>query len=154
MGLDMYLTKRSDVKNWNFKEDDEKHSVSVKMGGKARKDIKPKRVCAIIEDIMYWRKANAIHSWFVQNTQDGVDECQESYVSKEQLEELASICEQVVKTKDSELLQPSGGFFFGSTDVDEYYFKEVKHTAEELRKVLAEEVPKGQFVSFYYRASW
>ena len=29
MGLDMYLTKRTYVKNWNFQKDEEKHKVTV-----------------------------------------------------------------------------------------------------------------------------
>ncbi len=40
----------------------------------------------------YWRKANAIHKWFVDNVQDGKDECQTTYVSKENLEKLKEIC--------------------------------------------------------------
>ncbi len=116
MGLDMYLSKKTYVKNWSFHKPEEKHTISVKKGGKSRKDIKPKRVSHIVEEVMYWRKVNAIHSWFVENCQNGIDECQESYVSREQLEELASICEEVVKTKDVSLLQTQGGFFFGSTE--------------------------------------
>ncbi len=155
MGLDMYLSKKTYVKNWSFQAKEEKHAVAVKLNGKSRKDIKPKRVSYIVEEVMYWRKANAIHSWFVQNCQNGVDECQESYVTREQLEELATICEEVVKTKDSSLLQPQGGFFFGSTDVDDYYFQDLKETAKELRKILAEPKPeKGYSGDFYYQSSW
>ena len=35
MGLDMYLSKRTYVKNWNFQKDDEKHKVTVKLNGKS-----------------------------------------------------------------------------------------------------------------------
>ena len=154
MGLDMYLSKKTSVKNWSFQPKEEKHSISVKLGGKARKDIKPKRISEITEEIMYWRKANAIHSWFVENCQDGVDECQEAYVSKEQLEELASICEEVVKTKNTSLLETQGGFFFGGTEYDEYYFDECKNTAKVLRAVLKEETPQGCYSSFTYQSSW
>ena len=50
--------------------------------------IKPERVIYIEEEIAYWRKANAIHAWFVENCQDGRDECQTAYVSRDQLEDL------------------------------------------------------------------
>lgn len=40
------------------------------------------------EEIGYWRKANAIHGWFVRNCAEGVDECQPIAVSREQLEAL------------------------------------------------------------------
>jgi hypothetical protein len=38
--------------------------------------------------IGYWRKAHDVHSWFVRNVQGGVDECQPTRVSREQLEQL------------------------------------------------------------------
>jgi hypothetical protein len=50
----------------------------------------------ITEEVAYWRKANAIHKWFVANVQDGVDECQEAYVEREQLQELLEICETII----------------------------------------------------------
>lgn len=56
----------------------------------------------IFEQVGYWRKANAIHRWFVQNVQGGVDDCGTYIVTREQLEQLKATCEQVlsvVKTK-------------------------------------------------------
>ena len=51
---------------------------------------------SIFEDIGYWRKANAIHAWFVKNVQGGVDNCQSHEVSKEQLTKLYLICKTIV----------------------------------------------------------
>jgi len=48
----------------------------------------------------YWRKANAIHKWFVDNIQDGKDKCQTTYVSKENLEKLKEICVKVLEFKN------------------------------------------------------
>ena len=155
MGLDMYLEKRTYVKNWSHKAKEERHTVSVKLGGKARKDIKPKRISGVVEEILYWRKANAIHKWFVENIQNGEDDCKEYYVSKEQLEELAELCEKVVETKDTSLLETTSGFFFGGTEYDEYYFDECKRTAKVIRELLKEETPEGAFSGdFYYSSSW
>jgi len=36
MGLDMYLYKKSYVKNWNHTPDEQKHSITVRIGGKIR----------------------------------------------------------------------------------------------------------------------
>jgi len=47
-------------------------------------------------ELGYWRKANAIHAWFVKNVQNGIDECQEANVTREQLTELKSLCERVI----------------------------------------------------------
>lgn len=44
----------------------------------------------------YWRKANAVHKWFVDNVQDGVDECQKSTVTVEQLTTLRDLCREVL----------------------------------------------------------
>lgn len=47
-------------------------------------------------EIGYWRKANQIHKWFVDNVQDGQDECEDHVVTKEKAEELLNICNQVL----------------------------------------------------------
>ena len=53
----------------------------------------------IIEEVGYWRKANQIHNWFVENVQDGVDDCgYHNEVTKEDLEELLNICEIVLSS--------------------------------------------------------
>tara|TARA_R110000868_G_scaffold410662_2_gene699576 strand:- start:69 stop:524 length:456 start_codon:yes stop_codon:yes gene_type:complete len=54
-----------------------------------------KKYSADREEVGYWRKANQVHAWFVNNVQNGVDECQESTVTRKQLEELLSICKKI-----------------------------------------------------------
>jgi hypothetical protein len=155
MGLDMYLNKKTYVKKWAHHDPEHQHSVTVKVGGKVRKDIKRDRISEITEEVMYWRKANHIHQWFVQNVQKGVDDCGDYYVEREQLEELLALCQEVGRTMDAGILPTQGGFFFGGTDYDDYYFEETKRTAKELKKLLAEPVPeKGYSGDFYYRSSW
>ncbi len=73
----------------------------------------------------YWRKANQIHSWFVRNVQGGNDNCGEYYVSTEKLKELLNTCQQALFNKDPNLLPPQEGFFFGGTDIDEWYWQVV-----------------------------
>jgi hypothetical protein len=46
--------------------------------------------------VAYWRKANQIHNWFVENVQDGNDDCKDYYVSRKQLEELRDTCKAVL----------------------------------------------------------
>ena len=45
---------------------------------------------------IYWRKANHIHNWFVNNVQDGEDDCGVYEVDVEQLAELAHVCAEVM----------------------------------------------------------
>lgn len=96
MGLDMYLMKKHDVKNWSFEKADEKKVVTATKGGKPIKGLKLERISSIVEDVAYWRKANMIHDWFVQNVQDGDDDCGTYYVSYEKLQELRDTCKKVL----------------------------------------------------------
>ena len=51
----------------------------------------------IYEQVAYWRKANAIHKWFVDHVQDGEDDCEyHKEVTKEDLETLLETCKEVL----------------------------------------------------------
>lgn len=88
MGLDMYLVAKKYL--WSDKDKKIKEKIE--------------KACGISEptsvsfEVMYWRKANAIHKWFVDNVQDGVDDCRESYVPLEKLKELLEIVTQVLNS--------------------------------------------------------
>ena len=153
MGLDMYLSKKTYVKNWDFQDKSQQHKVTVKKGGKVRTDIKPERVSYITESVGYWRKANAIHQWFVDTCQDGNDDCREAYVSREQLEELRKVCLMVIDNNAlaGEHLPTQSGFFFGSTEYDEWYYADLKDTVAIIDRCL-NEVPDTY--EFYYGSSW
>jgi hypothetical protein len=98
----------------------------------------------------YWRKANQIHKWFVDNVQKGNDDCKEYYVSEEKIKELYDLCTQINSNpeKAEELLPSHPGFFFGSYEYDEYYIKDIKHTIEILEPLLNSDN------SIYYSSSW
>lgn len=150
MGLDMYLDKRTYVKNWNFQEPEERHEVVVTKGGNST-NINPEKVKYIVEEAGYWRKANAIHRWFVENVQRGVDDCGNYYVEKSQLLELLDLCEKV-KADNSladSLLPTASGFFFGGTDYDEWYFEDINNTIN-----IIKEAVEGGDADYYYSSSW
>lgn len=88
MGLDMYLkcnSKRVCKEAW---EGDDEGEFFV-----------PRGVA------IYWRKANAIHRWFVQNVQGGNDDCGSYEVSVEDLCRLHDACVDVL---DSTVLVQDG----------------------------------------------
>jgi hypothetical protein len=151
MGLDMYLSKKTYVKYWEHNGDDN-YEVTVTKGGKPVDGIQPKRVKYIEEEIGYWRKANQIHRWFVDNIQGGKDDCGEYYVDSEKLKELLDICRSVsIDHSLAEKLLPTGsGFFFGGTSYDEWYFADINNTIEILEEALNENSGDG----FYYSSSW
>jgi len=152
MGLDMYLSKKSCVKNWKHEDEKEHFDITIKKGGKAHPAIQPSRISYIIEEVAYWRKANQIHQWLVDNVQDGEDNCLEYDVTTEHLEELLKIINKVLKDHDKAhgLLPVSQGFFFGGKEYDEYYFEQLEYTQKTIKKLLAED----GYGCFCYQSSW
>ena len=142
----------------------------------------------------YWRKANAIHGWFVRECANGVDECQDIYVTRDKLIELRDECSKALANRHNatpnqkadrvinlqengdpnevithimdefkkqssnvksntivaEPLAPTEGFFFGSTERDEYYYESIEYTLDMLNSLLAND----ESYEYYYRASW
>lgn len=137
----MYLTKHTYV--W----DDNKKNLKIE----GIEGIKPKRVSHIVEDIGYWRKANAIHRWFVENVQDGQDNCEQAFVSTSQLAALLDLVNAVLKDHSlaPKLLPTQEGFFFGSTEYDEYYFKDLEAT-----RTIIENALKEKDADIRYQSSW
>lgn len=119
MGLDMFLFKKS--KNENA------------------------------DKVAYWHEANAIHKWFVDNIQRGVDDCGMYEVSKHGVSQLLLVCEiikmtcikpyngtyRVVNQKTAkEFLPTYEGHFFGSTEYDATYAKNVIQTVSMLEEII------------------
>lgn len=104
MGLDMYLKASVYVGGWDRCDEVQKarYRDLVRMAGLPDTFACPGSPHAeIVLCVAYWRKANAIHRWFVENVQGGSDECQESSVSREQLAELVALCKQVLATVET-----------------------------------------------------
>lgn len=102
MGLDMYLTRKHYVGNKHRKPEQRLKLRFPKSEDGVflpiKKDaIKTENISYIEEEVMYWRKANHIHKWFVDNCQDGIDECQYTYVPRAKLEQLLDLCERVIQ---------------------------------------------------------
>lgn len=104
--------------------------------------------------VMYWRKANAIHKWFVDEVQDGVDECQISELTTDHLADLLSRCQGVKNGGNpSDLLPTASGFFFGSTDYDEWYNSMLDDTVRKCM-VLVASLDKNPDWRLFYHSSW
>lgn len=180
MGLDMYLTRKIFV-GGKYGHRQAEGELEFSVNGREY-DLPIKQVSEIVMDAGYWRKANAIHAWFVEHVQDGEDDCREYYVSREMLQELRNVCQQVLDScemvdgqlhtstswkngekienyedgkvvKDStlaeQLLPTTSGFFFGGTDYDEWYVRDLEHTIKICDEALATE--EGDF---NYQSSW
>ena len=104
------------------------------------------------EQVIYWRKSNQVHNWFVTNAQDGEDNCQPHSVSREQLEELRDLCRTVLEdnSKAEELLPTRAGFFFGAIDYEEWYYYDLQYTVEKIDEVLKDD----RYLYFEYCSWW
>ena len=155
MGLDMYLEARKFISGWDFKPEEEREMFRQIVSSVGMDEVHDERFATVNVNVAYWRKANAVHDWFVKNVQGGEDDCKPYHVSREQLIELQKICERVYKSGDpelaGELLPTASGFFFGDTDYDEYYFEQIEWTAKRLG-LLLEKMPED--IDFYYQSSW
>jgi len=154
MGLDMYLIKKTYVKNYSFMSPEELTKITIE-GGRGT-SIKPERITYIEEELAYWRKANHIHHWFVENVQDGEDDCRLYCVTLENLINLVETCEKVLINNDlaQELLPVRQGFFFGSYGYDEGYFEDVKYTYETIKEIINDLENNPSYDEIYYKSSW
>jgi len=144
MSLEMYLNKRTYVGCGR----NELKITAIK----GRVDVA--RIKYVVEVVAYWRKANAIHQWFVDNVQNAEDDCKLYAVSSGQLKTLLELCEQVLKAPDKApiLLPTQEGFLFGSTEYDNRYFQNVDYTVEVLKSELSEDADESQ--EYEYQSSW
>ena len=165
MGLDMYLSARKHLSKINYKAlqaNDELNYNSPEAVYPQFNDLMElTQLTEVATDMYgasvevtcaYWRKANQIHNWFVTNIQEGNDNCGEYYVSQEKLIELLALCKHSLENKDPALLPPQGGFFFGGTDIDEWYWRDLTNTINQLERIFA--LPEVDNLSFYYNSSW
>ncbi len=106
MGLDMYLSAKRFASGYEFlpEEKREFYKKIVKLAGV--KGSERAQSAEISVTIGYWRKANAIHGWFVRELADGKDECQRIYVTRENLETLRAECLKGLSQKP-EVLVPA-----------------------------------------------
>ena len=152
MGLDCYLNARKYVSPYS----DEEFSGKL---NKLTESITGWKAKEIVFEVGYWRKANAIHNWFVRNVQEGVDDCKEYHVDYDSIVTLYNFVCEVLENREKaeELLPSASGFFFGSTEYDEYYFGDLEDTKNMLKPLVEMIDSKDDSIfefDFYYRASW
>lgn len=188
MGLDMYIYAKGRV-GMNYGNPGE-NKVEAEKNLERRRSIFPYvsestswHDMTVKTIVAYWRKANAVHQWFVTNVQDGKDECEPHKVTHEQLTELRDICQRILDTVNmgegqpgvseapffmewtdypdmtldtdlaSELLPTKSGFFFGGTEYDQWYVQDLRNTVEQLTGILGN-YPADAFWTLKYCSSW
>lgn len=145
----MYLS----AEKYNFGSLNEEPTELTKVVNQAI-DTKGYQVSKVTIWACDWRKVNQIHAWFVDNVQDGEDDCGRYNVSHDQLYNLVDICKQVLADRElaEDLLPTQAGFFFGGTEIDDYYFDQLKETIEKLNPFVTD--PSWESWDFHYQSSW
>ena len=154
MGLDQYLSATEYISRFDYDKDvNAENALFSQIVSQFDVDVDPSGFAGISIDFPmgYWRKSNQVHQWFVDKFADGEDDCRKMFVNRESLEELKELCLQVLADHSlaEELLPSQSGFFFGSTEYDEWYFKDLTRTVEIIDRCL-----KSKFDYFEYQASW
>lgn len=154
MGLDMYLNRTYCVSNYDFEPDSRQSAFQKICDALGTKSEITGSITVRLPGV-YWRKCNQVHNWFVNNCQNGEDNCGYYYVSREQVEELLGIVKQILANHElaGELLPPQSGFFFGDTEINEYYFQDLEYTQKNLERLLAS-TEGDAFGGYEYHSSW
>lgn len=153
MGLDMYLTAERYLGPYSAEGSEEIRLEIYRLLGIEGFTTGNVNGITINAEAAYWRKANAIHKWFVDNVQAGEDDCGTYDVNRVDLKTLLRACEQVlaVPSLAPELLPVQEGFFFGPCEYDDWYTENAQYTVAQLTKVI--ELP-NTFSNFKYHSSW
>ena len=176
MGLDMYVnirhkntqSKLDAYEAWEQKYSYEEFQRLTEEQKEEYRDSEPEYDDDMYgKELMYWRKANQIHNWFVKNCQNGVDDCGRYVITVADLKKLKELCEKILTMTEikqelrptypngwfsepvhvmqdvrllteegmkfaSEHLPSRSGFFFGNTDYDDWYVRELDNTVEQI----------------------
>lgn len=170
MGLDMYLYETKHLGHWPHQKGKPEYEAAEAVQLAAGFVNPMEKVGGHIElrtCVVRWRKANAVHGWFVANVQSGMDDCGHYEVTLDNLEKLVEDCKLALMDKlfAETAIPPVDGFFFGMNreePKDEWYRKDLQETVDMLtpiiersRKVQKEsDSPQWDSCYFEYHSSW
>jgi len=116
-------------------------------------------------ELIYWRKANAIHGWFDKKIEGGVRNGDLHKVSKEDISKLIKCLEEDIEylhtlrldrnmsdflnlDKSKLNLTPTEGFFFGNYRIDRGYLDDLERSLNNLLSL------DESIETFYYCGDW
>ena len=103
----------------------------------------------VYDELAYYRKVNFLYRYFSDYMDaNGIM----AVVDKYAIEDIIECCKEVLadNSKAEELLPTVNGFFFGSTEYDKYYFKEVAQVLKDFEKILQEFDMENYFYFGYF----
>lgn len=108
-----------------------------------------------VKEIGYFRKVNFLVKFFEDRGFDTPNQTP-LRITKEDAEELLYKCNKVLDDHSlAEMLLPCmDGFFFGSTDYDEYYFEDVQEVRDYVKNILLPQFSKLESDESIYFETW
>lgn len=150
MGLDMYIHAIQNATSSQTYED----VVTIINNNATNECISTSGQSSSQIELGYWRKANAIHKWLVDNVQNGVDDCGLYPIHREHMIDLRHTCKKALDAPEQacKILPTSSGFFFGDVNYDNWYFDQLKYTVNLMDNLILIE-PKIDW-KLCYHSSW
>lgn len=107
------------------------------------------------QTIFQWRKANQLRAWFVRRASLNPNEEVEVVLEKADIIQLRNDIQSVLLNpkRAPYILPTQAGFFFGSTDYDDYYFETLAGTHDVLERILVA-MNKGVLETVTYSEWW
>ena len=149
MGLDMYVnirhkntqSKLEAYEAWEYKYSYEEFQLLTEEQKEEYRNSEPEYDNDMFgKELMYWRKANQIHNWFVQNCQNGVDDCGRYAITVADLMKLKELCEKILTmTNVKQELRPTYPNGWSSEPVHE--MQDVRFLTYEGMKFAEEHLP-------------
>ena len=146
MGLDMYLSAKRYLFSFNEHDKALADKIDAEVGLNSLGRTKE-----ISREAFYWRKAWAIHHWFVMNAQYGEDDCKEYWVERNKLVELLDTLKKV--DENPSLAEDILPLQADDDQGKEWELEQVRRTIPALDKLLNDESLKEHW-DFYYSSSW
>tara|TARA_R110000868_G_scaffold181986_1_gene422981 strand:+ start:332 stop:772 length:441 start_codon:yes stop_codon:yes gene_type:complete len=146
MGLDMYLSAKRYLFSFNEHDKALADKIDAEVGASSLGHTNEIR-----KEAFYWRKAWAIHHWFVVNAQNGEDDCKEYWVERYKLKELLDTLKKV--DKNPSLAEDILPLQSDDDEGKEWELEQVRRTIPALDKLINDESLKEKW-DFYYSSSW
>ena len=146
MGLDMYLSAKRYLFSFNEHDKALADKIDAEVGASSLGHTNEIR-----KEAFYWRKAWAIHHWFVMNAQNGEDDCKEYWVERYKLQELLDILKKV--DKNPSLAEDILPLQSDDDEGKEWELDQIRRTIPALDKLINDESLKEKW-DFYYSSSW
>ena len=111
MGLDMYLYAEQYVSGWDYQRERDKYGEAttkelktfdtmLKLLGLEHSSLPTCNSLIVDVQVGYWRIANVIYNWFVDNVPGGVADGRRRYVARSKIQELADLCDKILEGID------------------------------------------------------